>query len=213
MYAVAFFFTALFQCGHPSTFNYLAGNCISWDIFGPMNYVAAISNAVIDWILVITPMAAVWKLQMTKGKKISVSLIMMVGTIASVASIARIPFVNTLHIHATLDFFRLTIPICILSIAETALGIMAISGAALKPLFKSILERSSYGASKKEYGPSRPSAYKSGNMGPTSRALKSGDHENKIYATTSIAMVVDDRREEDEMELTAMDRSYSFAQR
>jgi len=207
MYAVAFFFTALFQCGHPSTFNYLAGNCISWDIFGPMNYVAAILNAVIDWILTITPMAAVWKLQMTRGKKISVSLIMMVGSIASVASIARIPFVSTLHIHGNLDFFRLTIPICILSIAETALGIMAISGAALKPLFKSILEKSSYGGSKRGYGTSKPSAFKSGTMGRSSHALKSGDHDRKIYATTSIAMVIDDRREEDEMELTAMDRS------
>lgn len=143
---------------------------------------------------------------MTSAKKLSVTLIIMVGSVASIASLARIPFVSSLHITGELDFFTLTIPICILSLAETGLGIMAISGAALKPLFRSILEKSSYGGSKRGYGPTRQSNAQQDMSKPLSQA---NAFDKKIYTTTSIAMVVDDIREEDEIELTAVERQQS----
>lgn len=53
IFGVVFAFVALFQCGSPKDFlaHEVAQTCLSDDILQPLNYIAAIMNALTDWIV------------------------------------------------------------------------------------------------------------------------------------------------------------------
>lgn len=74
--------------------------------------------------------------------KITVCLLIVLGSTASVISVIRIPFIKGIRIVPNLSYFTNLIPIALLSVAETGIGIIAISLAALRPLFGRCIERS-----------------------------------------------------------------------
>ncbi|KAF2155502.1 hypothetical protein K461DRAFT_290530 [Myriangium duriaei CBS 260.36] len=136
IYTVAFFFVVLFECGSPTGFNFVYGTCFSWKIMGPLNYVAAILNAIIDWIFIITPLFVVWQTMMSRRSRIQVCLVIAFGAFGSVVSVVRIPLIKDLRIIHSLTYFGQIVPITLLSLSETGVGLIAISLAVLRPLIK-----------------------------------------------------------------------------
>ena len=126
----------MFQCGVPKAINFLIGeHCLSWDrVIGPMNVTASTFNAVIDWIFVLTPTIVVFQAMMPMRTKVSVSCVIALGALGSAASVARIPLLDGLKIVASLDYFSRIIPVALVSIVESGIGIIAISLATLRPL-------------------------------------------------------------------------------
>jgi len=163
-YSFAFIAVATFQCGVPKVVNFITGeNCMPWDtVTGPMNCkstcrmmtpavelilpfpytdVAGVFNAVIDWIFIITPIIVVSKTMMTTRAKVSVCSIILLGALGSVASIARIPLLKDIKTTPSLSYFKNLIPIALVSITESGIGIMAISLAAIRPLLSQCIDR------------------------------------------------------------------------
>ncbi|KAF2148600.1 hypothetical protein K461DRAFT_298000 [Myriangium duriaei CBS 260.36] len=136
IYSTGFFFLALFKCGSPDKFNFIYGHCLSWDILGWVIYTSAILNAIVDWILITTPILVIWGSMMSRQSKVQVCAILMLGIAGSLLSVARIPFIKHLRIIHSPEYFGQLVPITMLSGAETAVGIGAISLAALRPLLK-----------------------------------------------------------------------------
>ncbi|TKX21233.1 hypothetical protein C1H76_6774 [Elsinoe australis] len=150
LYTTVFTCIVLFSCGLPTPANYAHGACIDWNsILGPMNYFAACLNAVTDWILTLVPIYVVYQVNMSRKEKISVSILMLLGLVGSIVSVIRIPYVNGVAPTKDLSFFWKVIPLSLCSIAENGIGIMAISLAALRPLYARIFEtaRTRFGSS------------------------------------------------------------------
>ncbi|KAK6070879.1 hypothetical protein SCUP234_09968 [Seiridium cupressi] len=57
-------------------------------------YIAAFLNVLVDWILAIVPATVLWNLKMEKKLKITTYIVLAIGSIASVASIVRIPYAS-----------------------------------------------------------------------------------------------------------------------
>lgn len=135
----------LFQCGSPKPLHFiLADKCLGWDnVTGPLNYVFSISNAVVDWILTLTPVAAISSLQMRRREKIVACLLVLFGMIGSIVSVIRIPYIHGLKLTGSLSYFHLIIPEALCSIAESGIGITALSIAALRPLWRKVVGSSS----------------------------------------------------------------------
>ncbi|KAG8624330.1 hypothetical protein KVT40_007397 [Elsinoe batatas] len=150
IYSSVFAIVVLFSCGLPTPENFSSGKCIDWKTqLGPMNYVAATLNAVVDWILTLVPIYVVFRVNMSRREKISVSILMLLGLTGSIVSVIRIPYVNGVEPTADLSFFWKVIPLSLASIAENGIGIMAISLAALRPLYAKLFEatRTHFGSS------------------------------------------------------------------
>ncbi|GAM90010.1 hypothetical protein ANO11243_080500 [Dothideomycetidae sp. 11243] len=143
-FSVAFFFVVLFECGSPTGFNFVYGVCFHWNIMGPLNYIAAVLNAVIDWIFVLTPILVVSQTMMDRRAKFQVCCVILLGVFGSVVSVARIPLIRDLRIIPSLAYFGQIVPITLLSFVETSVGLIAISLAALRPLVKKVHKSTSY---------------------------------------------------------------------
>ncbi|KAF2156493.1 hypothetical protein K461DRAFT_265871 [Myriangium duriaei CBS 260.36] len=135
-YSFAFFFVVLFECGSPTGFNFIYGTCFAWNIMGPLNYIAAVLNAIVDWVFIITPLFVVWHTMMSRRSRIQICLLIAFGAMGSIVSIARIPLIKDLRIFHSLKYFGKIVPISLLSLVETGVGLIAISLAALRPLMK-----------------------------------------------------------------------------
>lgn len=136
-----FGFVCLFQCGIPTSQNFLFGTCMNWKhIIGPFNYIFSVSNAIVDWILTVIPVLVIWKLQMRKKEKVAATVLILFGSIGSIVSVIRIPYVQGLKITGNVDFFHLITPEAICSVVETGVGITALSLAALRPLWSKLVE-------------------------------------------------------------------------
>ncbi|KAF4548240.1 Hypothetical protein D9617_30g011450 [Elsinoe fawcettii] len=150
LYSSVFTVVVLFSCGLPTPEHFASGKCIDWNTqLGPMNYVGASLNAIVDWILTLVPIYVVFKVNMSRKEKISVSILMMLGLTGSIVSVIRIPYVSGVAPTEDLSFFTKVIPLSLCSIAENGIGIMAISLAALRPLYARIFDvtRSRFGSS------------------------------------------------------------------
>lgn len=75
---------------------------------------------------------------------------------ASIATIARIPYIHTLSNQA--DFLYATADVAIWSCCETGLAITACSSATLRPLFRHFLDRTRLSSSRTSRGEGRPSS-------------------------------------------------------
>lgn len=135
-YSVSFFFVVLFECGSPTGFNFVFGKCFGWNIMGPLNYIEAALNAVVDWVLVATPILVVSRTMMERRAKIQVCFLIVLGILGSLVSVARIPLIADLRIYHSLTYFGKIVPITLLSAVETGVGLIAISLAALRPLLQ-----------------------------------------------------------------------------
>jgi len=137
VYAFAFAILCMFQCGTPVPEHFIdPSGCMSWEnVLGPMNHLGATSNCVIDWILTAIPCYTVYKVQMSRRDKASICALILLGLVASIVSVVRIPLVNGVRVTGSLDVYHNFVPIACTSIIESGLGIMAMGFAALRPLY------------------------------------------------------------------------------
>lgn len=143
LYTSGYLFVVIFQCGNPSLFlvHRIEGKCISWSIIGPLNYAHGSLNAATDWMFATIPFFMLWKTQIPRQAKISVYCISALGVFGSIASLIRLAYIQGLD-SSSFRFFETAVSIADLSIIEPGLGITAASLATLRPLLRSILERS-----------------------------------------------------------------------
>lgn len=142
LFTITYMFVGIFQCGVPKPNDFfVAVHCLGWKhVLEPLTYIAAILNAVTDWVFTGVTVSVILETQIRRTEKASVCLIIALGALGSVVSVARIPFVQDLK--PSEDFFSKSPLISMLSLAESAIGIIAISAATLRPLFRLWLEKS-----------------------------------------------------------------------
>ncbi|KAL1892342.1 hypothetical protein Sste5346_007080 [Sporothrix stenoceras] len=110
-------------------------------------YVAAFLNVVADWTLAVLPSYLVWQAKMERRKKISVCAVLALGSVASVATIVRIPFADGILDRP--DFLYNFTDLAIWSTLEIGIALTASSLATLTPLFRKIkFFSSAYGTSR-----------------------------------------------------------------
>ncbi|KAI4722198.1 hypothetical protein E4T48_01558 [Aureobasidium sp. EXF-10727] len=145
LYSFGFFFVAIFQCGSPDKYllHKVQGKCTSWSVLGPLNYTHGVMNAVTDWIFVSLPVLVIRKANMSGRDKSSVILVLVIGVFGSVASVVRLFYIDALHSgdQDATTFFSDASSIAILSTIEPGMGITAACMATLRPLFKTVLDR------------------------------------------------------------------------
>lgn len=140
-YGVFLFFVALFSCGDPSKFleNSLKGTCIPPEAIYGIQLAGALVNAITDWVLAIVPIYILVKASMPLRAKISGGFVLLLGCCGCVISLLRIQYIK--GILPGPNFFNSAIDLCIWSIIECGLGISAAAAATLRPLFRSLRDR------------------------------------------------------------------------
>lgn len=139
-----FFFITLFQCGNPIHYvaTALQGHCThSQTYFTPLTFATGTLNAVVDWIFAITPVLSVIRLRLPRKTKATACFLLCLGILGSVASVVRLAFLGKDNSEITPAFLWNASKILLASVVELGLGIIAMSLAALRPLFKSFLEK------------------------------------------------------------------------
>ncbi|KAI8966860.1 hypothetical protein F5Y11DRAFT_361885 [Daldinia sp. FL1419] len=140
-YYIVYAFLSAFQCQPVAYFwfryNGMKGKCWSSSLVMGSTYTAAGVNVVTDWVLGLLPIALVRNLELSRRSKILVSGTLALGSIASTATIVRIPYIWQLtqpgnYVH---DFTDLSI----WSTTENGIGLIASSVATLRPLIRLVL--------------------------------------------------------------------------
>ncbi|KAI1337689.1 hypothetical protein F5Y15DRAFT_389960 [Xylariaceae sp. FL0016] len=134
-------FFAIFQC-RPAEFYWhrydslsdITGKCNNKTFATIPNYLAFIISIISDWTLALIPISMVWNANLERRIKISVSCVLALGSIASLATIVRIPFARQLLSNP--DYLYNFTDFAIWSTVELGLGLTASSLATLKPLFR-----------------------------------------------------------------------------
>jgi hypothetical protein len=141
VYAIAFAFVAVFQCGIPTNFliKEAVGICIHDDVLQPLNYVHASLNAISDWTFACLPIFVLWNAQMPRSAKILAGFLLSLGAVGSIISLVRIIYIPGLKTGPT--FFDNAINIGVFSLIEPALGLNATCLATLRPLFKDLASK------------------------------------------------------------------------
>ena len=100
-------------------------------------------NALTDWVFVSLPILVVRKANMRGRDKYSVVFVLIIGVLGSVASVVRLFYINDLHSgdQDATTFFSNASTIAIASTIEPGMGIVAACMATLRPMFKSVLDR------------------------------------------------------------------------
>lgn len=177
VFNIMFVFFDVFSC-HPVEYEWTryadpprpatGAQCNATSFATVTTYVAAFLNVVADWTLAILPSYLVWQAKMERRKKISVSAVLALGSVASVATIVRIPFADGILDNP--DFLYNFTDLAIWSTLEIGIALTASSLATLTPLFRKIKFFSSavYGTSRTGDGESgapvgtRPSFVRTG---------------------------------------------------
>ncbi|KAI9656267.1 MAG: hypothetical protein M1821_004930 [Bathelium mastoideum] len=100
--------------------------------------VSAFVNSITDIVILILPQITIWRLQMPKKKKIQISLIFLVGVIACISAIIRVPF--TIQLAASEDITWYTWKEGIWTYPEIASGIVAACLPSSAKFFQSLRE-------------------------------------------------------------------------
>ncbi|CZR56511.1 uncharacterized protein PAC_06400 [Phialocephala subalpina] len=99
-------------------------------------YISLLLNVVSDFTLALLPVSFVWKSKMEIRTKVSVVGVLALGSIASLATAARIPYAKQLLSNP--DYLYNFTDLAIWSTVEIGLGLSASSLATLKPLFRKL---------------------------------------------------------------------------
>ncbi|KAI1378264.1 hypothetical protein F4677DRAFT_389098 [Hypoxylon crocopeplum] len=139
IYHIFYVFMAAFQCQPVAYFWYrytgeMTGKCWSNDLIVGSTYAASAVNAIADWVLGLLPIALVRNLELSRRTKIMVSCTLGLGSLASTATIVRIPYVWQLTQPG--DFMYEFTDVSIWSTVENGLGLVASSVATLRPLLR-----------------------------------------------------------------------------
>lgn len=133
-------FIAIFQC-QPVAFYWwryttnppVTGKCNGHALATIPTYIAVLLGIAGDLILALLPITLIKKARLDKKTKISVVCVLSLGSLASVATIARIPYAQQLLSNP--DYLYNFTDLAIWSIVECGIAITASSLATLRPLF------------------------------------------------------------------------------
>ncbi|KAF4555201.1 Hypothetical protein D9617_3g022730 [Elsinoe fawcettii] len=142
VFGIAYWFFLLFQCSPISYWwdlqHVAKGSCISSYAYIVMGYVAGVLNSLADLAYVILPFFMVWDSSWRLKVKITVILLLGMGSFAGIATTIRMVYgfaAKDVYDKTNSDFLYSATPIAILSTAEMGVGITAASTATLRPLF------------------------------------------------------------------------------
>ena len=141
IYSCVFLSIFIFQC-NPSRYFWTIitgaeGSCINPQVIVGAFYAYTAVACITDWTFAILPAFLVMGLQMGSREKASVILILSTGILASIASIARIPYVGAMADRD--DFLYAVSDTAIWTGVEIGLGVMAACCATLRPLVRQLL--------------------------------------------------------------------------
>ncbi|OTB20559.1 hypothetical protein K445DRAFT_362705 [Daldinia sp. EC12] len=148
VYHLFYAFMTAFQCQPVAYFWFryttnMEGKCWGNDLVMGCTYAAAGINAFTDWVLGLLPIALVRNLELSKRSKILVSCTLALGSVASTATIVRIPYIWQLAQPG--DFIHDFSDLSIWSTTENGLGLVASSVATLRPLVRAVLGSTAVG--------------------------------------------------------------------
>jgi len=95
-----------------------------------------------DWGIVAVAIVATRDVQLSKGRRKSVRILMMVGGIGSVISLARLPLIKHWRVAHQSVADHKALPLGLMSMTEVTVTIMAMSAVALRPLFREVKGKS-----------------------------------------------------------------------
>ena len=141
IYSCVFLFIFIFQC-NPSRYFWTnltgsEGSCLDPQVIVGTFYGYTAVACITDWTFAILPAILVKGLQMNSREKVSVVLILSMGVLASIASIARIPYVSAMANRD--DFLYAVSDTAIWTGVEIGLGVLAACCATLRPLLRQLL--------------------------------------------------------------------------
>ncbi|KAI5462761.1 hypothetical protein BGZ63DRAFT_471048 [Mariannaea sp. PMI_226] len=112
------------------------GTCNPTTFATATTYTAAFLNVIVDWVLPILPATLVWKAQLPQREKVSIIVLLCLGSIASVATIVRIPYARGYLDNP--DYLFTTADLGIWGSVEIGVALTASSLATIKPLLKQL---------------------------------------------------------------------------
>lgn len=138
LFTIAFLFASLFRCGATNLIaaSYFSVSCASWSaVETPLNVTHAVLNAVIDMSFAVLAILVVLSKAraMREHQKLIVIGLVALATAGGLVSVVRIPFIAK-DTEVGPGVFGHEVPVALLSVAETGLGICCLACAALKPL-------------------------------------------------------------------------------
>ena len=141
IYSLVFLFIFIFQC-NPSRYFWTVltgdeGSCIDGKVIVGAFYGYTAIACITDWVFAVLPAFIVMGLQMGSREKVSVILILSMGVLASIASIARIPYVGEMANQD--DFLYAVSDTAVWTGVEIGLGVLAACCATLRPLIRQLL--------------------------------------------------------------------------
>ncbi|KAK2799498.1 hypothetical protein FQN50_008470 [Emmonsiellopsis sp. PD_5] len=137
-FSIFYWFFTLFTCSPIPFFweqimnPFSGGTCQQYPKVIGASYAHGAVICVGDLTLAILPALFVRTLNMNHRTKMSIGFLLAFGSIASIATIARLPYIQYVYDH--LDFLHTNSELIIWSAVEVGVSIIAISGVTLKPL-------------------------------------------------------------------------------
>ncbi|KAI0379065.1 hypothetical protein F5Y04DRAFT_290547 [Hypomontagnella monticulosa] len=112
--------------------------CNSGDPIRRVTIVISVLSILTDWVCAVLPAFLLWKLNMKLRVKLSLGFVLALGTLASVATCVRFPYVNkyTNPHDGSPDGLQKAAYIVVWSMVECGIGIIAGSLPPLQPLFR-----------------------------------------------------------------------------
>lgn len=115
------------------------GSCHDPSFMAISTYAQSAINLVTDCAYAGLPILILRKLQVSRYKRVSLSIMLGLGAVTSVAVIVRIPYV--FHLATTEDFLWQTTDVAIWSYIEPGLGLTILNLVVTRPLFQSVFSR------------------------------------------------------------------------
>ncbi|KAJ4251053.1 hypothetical protein NW762_011704 [Fusarium torreyae] len=195
----------LFAMCRPISANWdpTAGTCSAPIVITSLSYLVSAAAVATDWVCAILPAFMLYKAQMKKATKISISIILGLGVVASIATIVRLPYIKFYGDPVDLPYHVGYITLW--SVFEGGIGIIAGSLPSLRRLLKTWVNfDSSHGHSSSHNTPftragvstvtSKATAGRHKNMMPTVKSnrdweeLDDASSSRKIYVTVDMEM-------------------------
>ncbi|KAK6212380.1 hypothetical protein LQW54_005333 [Pestalotiopsis sp. IQ-011] len=143
LFTIFYVFVVVYQCQPVQFYWYrydpaspVEGTCNGKALATIPTYISFVISVVSDWVLALLPISIVWNAKMDRRSKISVACVLALGSIASMATVVRIPYAKQLL--SDPDYLHNFTDLAIWSTIEIGLGLTASSLATLKPLFRKL---------------------------------------------------------------------------
>ncbi|GES57163.1 hypothetical protein ATEIFO6365_0001045000 [Aspergillus terreus] len=134
------------------------GHCQPPHVLADIYYATTAVNILTDWVTAMMPIPLLWHVQLERSAKASIIGLMSLGALASVSACVRLKY--TVNLTNQADFLFAVANVVIWGFAENALGMTVGNIATLRPLFRTILNktvRKNYGS--RSYGRSGASRF------------------------------------------------------